>query len=128
MSKARDVIAQALYAHHPFEEVGESLDGFPISPGGSLSWRQLGESAAEFPGSDYAEHFAGILSDASLILTVMAAAGLRVVPVEPDEGTVTRMSLAIGHALSTDPAGAVYLLGRASRAAYAAIVAGDGND
>jgi hypothetical protein len=44
----RDAVAQAIYETEPFYEGGEYVDGFQVSPGGNLSWKQACDRDAEF--------------------------------------------------------------------------------
>jgi hypothetical protein len=44
----REQIAQAIYEVEPFYESGEYVDGFQVSPGGALSWKQALARDAEF--------------------------------------------------------------------------------
>ena len=43
-------VARAIYETEPFYEAGEYVDGFPVSPGGNLSWEQACSRDAEFAG------------------------------------------------------------------------------
>jgi hypothetical protein len=44
----RERIARAIYETDPFCEGGEYVDGFQVSPGGALSWKQALDRDAEF--------------------------------------------------------------------------------
>jgi hypothetical protein len=44
----REEIAKVVYDLDPFEEGGEYVDGFIVSPGGKLSWEQAKARDAEF--------------------------------------------------------------------------------
>ena len=62
------------------------------------------------------------------ILEALTAAGLRVVPVEPSAETLWRVAGAIRDSIVRDKLGDKGVSLEAARAAYAAMVAGDGND
>lgn len=44
----REKVAQLFYEAAPFHEPGDCLDGFQVSPGSDLTWRQALERDAEF--------------------------------------------------------------------------------
>lgn len=46
-------VARAIYEQEPHYECGEFVDGFPVSPGGHLTWDEIKDRAAEFPKSGY---------------------------------------------------------------------------
>ena len=43
-------VARAIYELAPFEESGEYVESFLVSPGGKLSWEQASAREAEFTG------------------------------------------------------------------------------
>ena len=45
----RERIARAIYETDPFCEGGEYVDGFQVSPGGALSWKQALDRDASEP-------------------------------------------------------------------------------
>jgi len=46
----REAVARLIYEADPFFEAGEFVDGFPVSPGGYLTWEQAQARDAEFSG------------------------------------------------------------------------------
>jgi hypothetical protein len=52
---SEDEIARAIYDAEPYEEAGESIDGFQVTPGGPLSWEKACAYDAEF-GDDVNPH------------------------------------------------------------------------
>jgi len=45
-----EAAAKAIYDAEPYYEQGEYVDGFPVSPGGNLTWNQAKARDAEFSG------------------------------------------------------------------------------
>lgn len=47
-----EAAAEAIYKLDSYEEGGEYVDGFQVTPGGALTWEQAKNRDAEFPLSD----------------------------------------------------------------------------